>query len=275
MLFFVYAHADFDNLAYLWRIYGVFMACTCQKDVVTLQQISKCITMNILGGIGLAVAIANYRKSKQEYNEALERVETLQSAVNTYTSRRDSQFDKFDDIAEDNGEIQLNKNVKLDGISVTTILYIGNLVGRNCNIRVGVVLTNFGSANIRITYVEAKTSVFGSSVIPLDNGGINGQKKICNELLPPGSTIEIMLPGSRDAYIEEEDAEKKLEKTICDSQGKKLITSCKKANYEDIETGDIRLKWKAATGAGIDKEAYYPNEKGVVRYCGEAFIPIR
>ena len=232
--------------------------------------------MNIFGGLGLAAAIVNYRKAKQEYNEALERVETLQSAVNTYTSRRDSQFDQFEQIVEENGEdVQLNKNVKLEGISVSTILYIGNLVGRKCTMRVGVILTNFGSANIRITSVEAKTMVFGSPVFPLDNGGINGQKKVCSELLPPGSTKEIMLPGSRNAYIEEDEADKNLEKTICAAQGKKLITSCKKANYEDIETADIRISWKAATGAGYDKEAYYPNEKGIVRYCGEAFIPVR
>lgn len=238
-----------------------------------MQQISKCITMNIFGGIGLAVAIANYRKSKQKYDEALERVETLQSAVNTYTSRRDSQFDKFDTTAEESGEVQLNKNEKIPGVSATTILRIGNLVGDKCTMRVSVVLTNFGSSNILITSAEAKTYVFGSLVVPLDGGGINGQKKICYEKLLPGSTIEIELPGSRKAAMEEKNAHVQLKEYICKAQGKKLITSCKKGNYLDVETADVRLTWKAGTGAGLDKEAYYPNEKGTVRYCGEAYTP--
>ena len=256
-------------MAYLWHIYGIFMACTFQKNAVTLQRIFKFITMNILGGIGLAAAIANYRKTTQEYEQALGQKETLQSAVNTYTSKRDKQFDAFDS----QNPVQYDKNTKLEGLLATSILYIGNLVGKKCHMQTHVVITNTGSANIRITGVEAKVRVFGSLVLPLGSSNLDAQKRAYNELLPPGSTKEILLPGSKEAIIEGT-ADKEIEQAICKACGKSLITSCKKINIDGASTADIRLYYKPANGAGTTEQtSYYPNQPGVVRYCGEAFSP--
>lgn len=226
-------------------------------------------TMNILGGIGLAVGIANYRKAKQEYESALEQRETLQAAVDTYTSKRDKTFDNFD---SQNPE-QIDKNTPLKGLLATTILYVGNLVGKKCHMQTHVVLTNTGDANIRITGVEAKVRVFGTFVLPLGSQSLDTQQRVFNELLPPGSTKELLLPGSKEAIIEGQ-ADKQLEEAICTTCGKKLITSCPKTNVSGISTADIRVYYKPANGAGSsDLESPVFNQPGVVRYCGEAFYP--
>ena len=249
----------FCVLAYFWRIFGVLLACTYQKNAVTLHRIFKCITMNILGGIGLAAAIANYRKANKDYNEALERVETLQAAVDTYISQRDAKFDEL------NSGIQFDKNIEIPGVLCTSILRIGNLVGNYCRVRTSVVLTNTGSAHVTITSVEANVYACGTLIV-----SDTENKRVSYFKVEPGETKEIELPGGI-ASVDGATIDA-IKSAICQTAGKRLITSCPKTNVSNIEQATVRLKWKAASGAGDEKEARYTHY-GVLRYCGEAYYP--
>ena len=247
-------------LAYFWRINGVLLACTYQKNAVTLHRIFKCITMNIIGGIGLAAAIANYRKANKDYNEALERVETLQAAVDTYISQRDAKFDEI------NSGIQYDKNTQIPGVLCTSILRIGNLVGNYCRVRTSVVLTNTGSAHVTITSVDANVYACGTLIV-----SDTENKRVSYFKLEPGETKEIELPGGI-ASVDGPTMDA-IKSAICETAGKRLITSCPKTNVSNIESAKIRLTWKAASGAGDEKTALYDEPNGVLRYCGEAYYP--
>lgn len=217
--------------------------------------------MSILGSIGLFAAIANYRKAKKTYDDAVERQETLQAAIDSYTQDRDS---KYDALLEDTYS---DPNSPLQGVLATTILRIGNLVGKYCRIHVCVVLTNTTENTYSIMSTEAVTRVFGA-IVSADED----QKAYSGYLLQPGETHEFYLPAAI-GMIADEATRDELREAICTANGKSLITSCPKTTINGIETADIALEWRAANGAGSAKRARYVNKAGVLRYCGEAYYP--
>ena len=219
--------------------------------------------MNIVGGIGLFAALANYRKAKQAYADAIERKETLEAAVETYNRDRDSKYDS----AQSDEQYQ-DPNEELKGILATTVLRIGNLVGEYCRAKITIVLTNTTENSYIIKSAESFARVFGSVV------GMNEDdlKITTNLLLQPGEVKEIALGGGI-AKIADEVSRDQLRDAICAAAGKSLITSCPKLTLNGIETADIVFTWKAATGAGTEKSARYVNKPGTLRYCMEAFYP--
>ena len=219
--------------------------------------------MNIVGGIGLFAALANYRKAKQVYADAMERKETLEAAVETYNKDRDSKYD-----SAQSDEQNQDPNDELQGVLATTVLRIGNLVGTYCRAKITIVLTNTTNNTYMITSADAYARVFGS-VVGMSEDNL---KITTNLLLQPGEVKEIALGGGI-AKIADEVAREQLIDAICAAAGKKLITSCPKLTLNGIETADIVFTWKAATGAGTEKRARYVNKPGTLRYCMEAYYP--
>ena len=217
--------------------------------------------MKLLNGIGIAAAVANYRKAKRKYEQAIEKQEALQAAIDTYTEARDSMSSKSDDA-------YYNQNAPLQGILATTILRIGNLVPTINKIQMSVVLTNTTENAYTITKVEVQPRLFGTAIGTQEGVGLERE---LNTYLEPGETKEIQLSGANT--VVQAETKSQLKSAICTAAGKKLITSCPKLNVDGIESADIVFWWKAKSGAGSAKRARYVDMPGLLRYCGEAFYP--
>lgn len=215
--------------------------------------------MNFFGGIGFIAALKNYKTAKTDYEDAVDKKETLEAAILNYTQWRDKKFDEMDDYNP-------NANNPLEGVLVTFIFRVGNLVGKYCRAKTSVVLTNTTSNNYSINRCEAMVRLFGVQMQYNKT-----QKKNTNILLKSGETIEIDLPGGV-AQIPEE-ARGRTRDAICDAAGKKLITSCPKISLNDIATADVRIFWRAMGGAGTSKTSRYVDVPGTLRYCMEAYYP--
>lgn len=98
--------------------------------------------MSLLGGIGLFAAIANYRKAKKEYKEAIANAiktefqeSVILASIETYEENKYKELDVYD-------KDQYNPNLPYDGIIPTPILNIYMLTGRYCKICQQVSLIN-------------------------------------------------------------------------------------------------------------------------------------
>lgn len=229
--------------------------------------------MNFVGAIGTVAALANYRKAKSEYEALKEQQNGLVAAVQAYNS---SKYDEY--IAH-----QKVDNVDfMPGVRMTTIVRVGNLVGKLFRIQVSVVLSNTSSEKYHIYRVAADCEVLNlpirvfSAGIKFEDFSLKAdsalipQQKAVNKDLHPGETMEIKLPAGVSALVDPETGENKtgeLRNLICQACNRKLITSCWKISIEDAETANILVSW------GDDKHAKSNNVPGVLRYCMEAFYP--
>ncbi len=218
--------------------------------------------MNIFSIIGTGAAFLNYKKAKANYEALKEQFDALQAAVQTYN------YHKYDEYAEhiDTKPIDL-----MPGVHMTTILRVGNLVGKNIfRAQTSIVLSNTSDSTYHIHNAIAECMVLKTYVNMFEvNGGQISQRIIVNRDLQPGETMEITLPGGVSSWDETKLGE--LRDLICQAAGKKLITSCPKLNIENGATGDIQVQW--SLGEDSVKTARTIGLPGVLRYCGEAFYP--
>lgn len=220
--------------------------------------------MTGLGIIGTAAAYANYRSAKAEYEALKEQQDGLIAAVQTYNS---SKYDEYIN-RQDSDPVDF-----MPGVKMTTILRVGNLVGKFFRVQASVVLSNTSDTTYRINSVAADCKVLGRTVsvfefmIPTPKR--REQQKAVNKSLAPGETMEINLPSGISALYneKEENINGELRDLICEAACKKLITSCPKISIEGGETANIRVDW------GDDKVALSRGVKGILRYCMEAFYP--
>lgn len=220
--------------------------------------------MNLVGAIGTVAALANYRKAKAEYEALKEQQDGLVAAVQTYNN---SKYDELIDRQE------VDSVDFMPGVKMTTILRVGNLVGKFFRIQASVVLSNTSDTTYRIKSVAADCRVLGQPInvfefmIPTPKR--RDQQKAVNKSLAPGETMEINLPSGISALYneKEENINVELRNLICEAAGKRLITSCPKISIDGAEMADIRVDW------GENKVALSRGVKGVLRYCMEAFYP--
>ncbi len=216
--------------------------------------------MNPLSIIGTGVAFANYRKAKNTLDALVEKKEALEAAVKSYYEGQ--RYDMMNEVLD--VTIKDNTVTYPDGVKVSSILRVGNLVGKLMRAKISLVVTNT-SAN---TYVISNPSV-SCFILGVGVGLKDGDMPQESIVLKPGQTIEISSKNSI-AGFEDESMMAKLRDLICKEAGKKLITSCPKLNVSDAETADIYFEW-TTEGNKEQKVATWLKVPGVLRYCMEAF----
>lgn len=208
--------------------------------------------MNLVGAIGTAAALANYRRAKADYEALKEQQDGLIAAIQTYENTK---YDELENrISDPNNEIP-------SGMNTTTILRVGNLVGSFFRYEQSVVFINSSDKTYHIQSVKVRCAVLGMDM---------GEAKIaCNETVAPGAVVEIIsgkkvLGGTGDFMSE-------LRDLICDAAGKKLITSCPKLSIKGAEEANIEIIY-TVDGENQEKKYWYNEKPGVLRYCGEAYL---
>lgn len=215
--------------------------------------------MGLLSIIGTGAAFLNYRKAKAEYDALKEKKEALEAAVKSYESQR---YDMVNSMLD--ATIEDNTVTYPDGVNVSSILRVGNLVGKLMRAKISLVVTNTSANTYVISNPDVSCSVLGVPV-GLTDGDMPQELVVLN----PGQTIEISTKNSIAGFADESMIAK-LRDLICKEAGKSLITSCPKLNVSDVETADIYFKW-TTDGNKEPKVATWLKVPGVLRYCMEAF----
>lgn len=237
------------------------MACRGRAKAVILQRQTKRRKMGILSAIGTGAAFLNYKKAKAEYNALKDKKETLEAVIDTYDSLLyDAKQQALDTLDGNNIDYP-------DGLCVSSVLRVGNLVGKVMRAKKSLVITNVSSKTYAIVNPDLSCKVF-------DKGVGFSKDRLPNEqvFISPGQTIEISSANSIAGFAETETL-KKLRDYICEQQGKEYITSCGKVSLDGIETSDIKFQWQEGESISPDKWkiAAWLGKPGVLRYEMEAF----
>lgn len=252
--------------------------------------------MTGFGLIGTGAALLNYRKAQANLEEVKERRDTIITGLKTY-----QQY--LEELNEWQEEIKLQAEldaIKVDevnnpeGLQVTTILRVANLVGKYYKAQISVLFSN--TAKDKVFQVEeiSSTCYFKDQAVMsadytyptreelskylgvMDQETYEYYKKkhpLDYILIKPGQTAEKAFDA--ETYKIPELA-KEMRDYITAYCGKSLITSCPKVNIDDkVENANILFTWRmhdVKTGE-IDeykyKTAVYRAKPGVLRYCGE------
>lgn len=214
--------------------------------------------MATVGLIGTGLAYLNLKKAQKEYDALKEQQDGLEAAVRMYN------YSKLDAYAE---TIDTKDNDLPDGLLMTTILRVGNLVGKLMRVKASIVLTNTSSSPIYVSGISAECYVFDIPVnmyrFEMDPTPLS-QVATFNQNIQPGQTVEIRLQSGISSLG---DMMGELRNMICEACGKKLITSCPKIDINGGQKANISISW------GDQKNGVSLNRPGVLRYCGEAFYP--
>lgn len=224
--------------------------------------------MATVGLIGTGLAYLNLKKAENEYNALVDQQDALIAALETMRAGKNYEEKDW----EDPNPIDL-----MPGVSVTTILRVGNLVGPFLKTKASVVISNTGSESYYIKSVTATCYVLDLQVIPVDiqSGEVKNQTVAVNKMIQPGEVMEIGLPGGTSAIVTKEGENKlpELRQMVCDAAGKKLVTSIwYNFNIDGGEKADIRIDWSHDETNNIKRHVTM-RKPGVLRYCGEAFYP--
>ena len=282
-----------SEMSYLWAIYGLFMGGTCQKKAVILHRNLKVSNfMNGLRIIGTAAAYLNYRKAKAEYEALQEQADTILAAVGTYTNLFDHYNKHKGDVLlpDDSWMDEKAKENKIpEDIQVSTVLKVSYMVGKWCNGKVSVVMTN--TSDTKSYFISTIKAVCSIEELPVNlfyNVALTNKKasqlnpearsQKADYILKPGETKEFEFVTGKTQILNA-DGESEMErvrKIICDAAGKKLITSCPKINIDGVETAFVNFFWSDITEREEElkatNECWFYELPGVLRYCME--LPI-
>ena len=241
--------------------------------------------MNTVGVIGTGAAFVNYRDKKAAYDALVEQHDVLNAVYATYNEK--ALFEKYaaeyDQMMEEAmGEYELmnelaaierqqKQNIRPDGLKVTTLLRVANLVGNKFfKASNTVYFTNCGDKDVYIYDIEFQCNIIdpetnkAHSVILVDKNGNKKKQIVINGIIKAGETRTFSTgtyySGGVDAI---------LRKIVCNACGKKLITSCPKISIDGIETAGYMVRWKKD---GKISTFYTNDQPGVLRYVGEAGI---
>lgn len=238
-----------------------------------------------LGIIATGAAFLNYRKAKAEYDTLMEKKSELDSAVALLAANINQYNEhKYDDQHE--RPVDTKPNDMPDGVKVTTVLRVANLVGKTFYAKVSVVIANQSTKAVYIRKTGANCSINDMPVVINEKLNLNNFNLFDPNSLP--GTVQYEIPV--DKYIQPgevlycegvvgysvlanrttgEITTGEIRSIVCEACGKRLITSCPKINIEGAQKADIDLWWsedeKSATMHG-----YWIGMPGVLRYCGEA-----
>ena len=256
--------------------------------------------MTGLGLITVPLAYNNYQNAIKRYNDLVEYKEGLQAAMRAYNigkyddyllrhlpdSRPDYMTEeewlnfKLDHDLLFKGGIDEQPNDIPPSLMWSTLLRVGNLVGKMFRCQASVFFTNVGKEAIFIDSVQLTNFVLDMPVkvfsLDVDYADLSKDvqtpevKQVSNssQRVYAGDTVEIMLPGGISSFG---DKNSELRDLICKANGKKLITSCPKTSIVDGIKTDMICYWHTA---GEPKKRFYTIGKpGALRYCGESFYP--
>ena len=250
-----------------------------------------------LGLIGAGVALLNYRKAQANLEEVKERRDTIITGLKTY-----QQY--LEDLNEWQQEVALQKELDAikvdevnnpDGLQVTTILRVANLVGKYYKAKISVLFSNttkdqvFQIEEVSSTcyfedkaiasadYVYPTVEELNKNYIPVTEGESydfwKRKHKLDTILIDPGQTVEKEFDAQTYKLPE---LAKEMRDYITAYCGKSLITSCPKVSIDNkIENANIMFTWRNAKSGSNDlgsekyKTAVYRAKPGVLRYCGE------
>lgn len=220
--------------------------------------------MNPLSFIAIGTAFANFFKAKKKYEDALAEQQTILEAVNLpqdYKDERDEQYENLMDKPEND----TTSDGRLQAISISPIVKVGNLVGNIFRVQLSLVFTNKSSdRSYNIRNIKANARILQE--------GVRGYYPSAqyNFNLKAGETKEIEFAGAQTSL--DGASREELKNAICVAAGKKLITSCPKTNVPDIASADVEFEYSGMSYAGSQR-ATYRQCNGLLRYMGEAFYP--
>lgn len=249
------------QMAQTWPENGPNVARTCCEKAVILHRQTKCREMNPFSIIGTGAAFLNYRKAKAEYDALIDKKKALEDTIKTYQKER---FGMTKDALE---TIDDNSVSYPDGLQVSSVLRVGNLVGKVMRAKKSLVISNIGRKTYVIVNPDLSCKVFDKGV-GFEKDGLPNEQII----IAPGQTIEVSSKNSI-AGFENTETLAKLRDYICEQSGKKYITSCGKISLDGVETADIMFQWQENKDVAPDKwkVAAWLGKPGVLRYCMEAF----
>lgn len=252
------------KVAHKWRINGVYALEISSNFAAENERY-----MATVGLIGTGLAYLNLKKAENEYNALVDQQDALIAALETMRAGKNYEEKDW----EDPNPIDL-----MPGVSVTTILRVGNLVGQFFKAKASVVISNTGSRSYYVKSVTATCYVLDLPVAPVDtqSGEAKDQTVIVHKMIRPGEVMEIELPGGTTGLYAEDGTNRisELRELICNAAGKKLITSIwRKFNIEDAEKANVAIWWDSSENGTDPKKHVVMRKPGVLRYCMEAFYP--
>jgi len=262
------------------------ICCIFAPDFETYKQY-----MNTVGVIGTGAAFVNYRDKKAAYDALVEQHDVLNSVYASYNEK--ALFEKYaaeydQMMAEELERLELMneleaierqqiQNVRPDGLKVTTLLRVANLVGNKYfKASNTVYFTNCGDKDVYIRDVEFQCSIIDPEtnkaypIVLVDKKGKEINNIGVERWIRMGKTYSFSsgtcFSGGVDAIL------RNIVKNACHA---KSILSCPKVNINGVETAGYIVKWGERTY--IDPNArettFFTNDQpGVLRYVGETGI---
>lgn len=238
----------------------------------------------------------NYRKAQANLEEVIERRDTLITGVKTYQQYLEelNEWQEEIKLQAELDAIKVDEVNNPDGLQVTTILRVANLVGKYYKAKISVLFSNTtkdkvfqieevsstcyfkDQAVMSADYTYPTREELSKYVALMDQATYEYYKKkhpLDYILIEPGQTVEKAFDA--ETYKIPELA-KEMRDYITAYCGKSLITSCPKVNIDDkVENANILFTWrmhdikKGETDEYNYKTAVYRAKPGVLRYCGE------
>lgn len=245
------------------------MACTRFGKAVILRQKTEDMK---LGLFAIGTAWLNYRKAKAEYEALEEKQQALQAAVDTYNMEKYADYDEHRDQMYGKEEPNERPERSTDErFMVSTILRVGNMVGKYMRVRGEIVMTNLTNRPIFVNSANVMWWIMGQRIPVIEGGLVNGEQK-WEQSLKIGKWL---LPGETQGWEFEKGISAMadmgaLRDAICEAAGKRLITSCQKISIEGLESACFKVSWRDES-MDSTTSFYTNNQPGVLRYMMEAY----
>ena len=246
------------------------MDCTRFGKAVILRQKTEDMK---LGLFAIGTAWLNYRKAKAEYEALEEKQQALQAAVDTYNMEKYEDYDEHRDQMYGKEEPNERPEQSADEkFLVSTILRVGNLVGKYMRVRGEIVMTNLTNRPIFVNGANVMWWIMGQRIPVIEGGLVNGEQKWEQSIkigkwLQPGETqgweFEKGISAMADMGA--------LRDAICEAAGKRLITSCPKISIEGLESACFKVSWRDESMMNGTTSFYTNDKPGVLRYMMEAY----
>lgn len=259
----------------------------------------KTSKMTGFGLIGAGAALLNYRKVKANLEEVEELRDTIITGLKTYQQYMEelNEWQQEIKLQAELDAIKVDEVNNPDGLQVTTILRVANLVGRYYKAKISVLFSNTTKDQVFQIEEISSTCYFENQVIASEDYVYLTADEVKNSmpyilvftkemyekwkrqnaldtiLINPGQTVE---RGFDTQTYKIPELAEKMRDYITEYCGTRLITSCLKVSIDNkIENANIMFTWRNAKSGdyALDSEKYktaqYRAKPGVLRYCGE------
>ena len=241
----------------------------------------------------------NYRKVKANLEEVEELRDTIITGLKTYQQYMEelNEWQQEIKLQAELDAIKVDEVNNPDGLQVTTILRVANLVGRYYKAKISVLFSNTTKDQVFQIEEISSTCYFENQVIASEDYVYLTADEVKNSmpyilvftkemyekwkrqnaldtiLINPGQTVE---RGFDTQTYKIPELAEKMRDYITEYCGTRLITSCLKVSIDNkIENANIMFTWRNAKSGdyALDSEKYktaqYRAKPGVLRYCGE------